>query len=265
MTVHRSNGFPIPSDEVLRLEVMAGFDLFETPPEREFDQITRLAAELMDVPICLISLVGEHEQWLKSHHGLDVQSTPRDTSFCAHTITGDDLFIVHDASEDSRFRANPLVTGPPFIRFYAGAPLITSEGAHLGALCLIDTRPRELAAEQRRLLQRLGDIVSHRFDQRRAQRRSAAADRKEVADLSRERGDLLAQLAIDRQARSDVTSIVAFIDPLAERLRMLALNASIEAARAGVPGRGFSVVANEVKNIADDMREAIRRAEDLLS
>ncbi len=251
--------FPFPADEETRLLRLDEYDLIGTAPELEYDQITRLAAELMGFPICLVSIVGRDEQWLKSRYGLDVDCTPREVAFCAHTISSADLLIVHDAREDPRFSSNPLVTGEPYIVFYAGAPLVTEDGAHLGALCLIDRVPRDFDAEQQALLLRLAAIVAERFNHRRQHRSSHAKSRSEVSRLTEERAALLAKAAAEQETWAQVTTIVESIQPLAERLRLLAINASIEAAHAGDAGRGFAVVASEVKTLADHMRAAIVR------
>lgn len=110
--------------------------------EDRFDRITRTAARLFDVPIALISLVDTDRQWFKSRYGLEVASTTREVSFCGHAIASDAIFVVADALEDDRFRDNPLVTGSPHIRFYAGHPLHARSGHRVGTLCLIDHRPR---------------------------------------------------------------------------------------------------------------------------
>ena len=118
-------------------------EIVYTPAEERFDRITRVAKRLFDVPIVLISLVNEGSQWFKSCQGLTVSETGRDISFCGHTILGKDTFIIPNAAENPDFKDNPLVTGAPHIRFYAGQP-ITFFNHNLGTLCIIDTKPRQL-------------------------------------------------------------------------------------------------------------------------
>lgn len=144
--------------EQQRLKALRRYEILDTPTEGTFDRLTRLGAGLFGAPICLISLVDEYRQWFKSRFGLEATETPREVSFCAHAIGHPaEPFVVPDASDDPRFRSNPLVTGPPYLRFYAGAPLISSEGEALGTFCFIDREPRHepLTPEKTELLQDL--------------------------------------------------------------------------------------------------------------
>ena len=134
--LHESEG------ERRRLVALARYGILDSPPEEAFDRITKLAAHLCDAPISLVSLVDKERQWFKSRMGIDVIETGRDVSFCEHALSGDDVFVVSDASADPRFADNPQVVGLPGIRFYAGAPLIDRSGVALGALCVIDRKPR---------------------------------------------------------------------------------------------------------------------------
>lgn len=149
----------IPHDEQQRLQALNDLQLLDTPTEERFDRLTRLARQMFAVPIALVSLVDEQRQWFKSSQGLDACETGRDISFCGHAILGQEIFEVCDASQDPRFADNPLVSGGPHIRFYAGAPLITGDGYGLGTLCIIDSQPRQLNADERRALRDLADIV----------------------------------------------------------------------------------------------------------
>ncbi|UUX95736.1 GAF domain-containing protein [Aquabacterium sp. J223] len=133
--------------------------VLDTPPEERFDRIARFAADEFGVPIALVSLVDEHRQWLKARVGLDVCETARDISFCGHAVVQDDVLVVEDARTDARFADNPLVTGAPHIRFYAGAPLALPGGQRVGTLCLIDTRPRRLDAHDLEILASLRRLV----------------------------------------------------------------------------------------------------------
>ncbi|MFM5486675.1 GAF domain-containing protein, partial [Aeromonas veronii] len=113
----------VPDNERLRLDALRRLAILDSPAEERFDRITRMARNMFDVPIALVSLVDENRQWFKSCCGLPVLETPRDISFCGHAILGEELFVVEDAAQDPRFSDNPLVTGEPHIRFYAGHPL----------------------------------------------------------------------------------------------------------------------------------------------
>jgi len=136
---------PTPPNEAERLAALYALLLLDTPPEERFDKIVAFAAEEFDVPIALISLLDTDRQWFKAAIGLGTTcETGRDISFCGHAIMRAEIMVVEDALLDQRFADNPLVTGPPHIRFYAGAPLILSNGYALGTLCIIDTRPRQL-------------------------------------------------------------------------------------------------------------------------
>ena len=147
---------PPPPDEIDRLRELQRLHLLDTPHEAMFDELTRLAADICDVPMASISLVDENRQWFKSRIGIDVDQTAREVSFCSHTILGNELLIVKDALNDARFHDNPLVTGSPNIRFYAGMPLTTRNQHNLGSFCVLDHKPRELTPHQRFALEVLG-------------------------------------------------------------------------------------------------------------
>lgn len=153
--------------EAARLAALRRYDILDTPPEPGFDRIVRLASHLLGTPISLVSLVDEKRQWFKARMGLDATETPRSMAFCAHAILGDDVMVVPDAVNDRRFHDNPLVTGAPHIRFYAGAPLCTPEGHRLGTLCVIDQEPRQMDDERRALLADLSALVVDELELRR--------------------------------------------------------------------------------------------------
>ncbi|EDM46292.1 ATP-binding protein [Marinobacter algicola] len=153
-----------PYNEAVRLLALKRTHLLDTSPEERFDRFTRMAKLAFGVPIALVSLVDDKRQWFKSCQGLEARETPRDISFCGHAILSDRLFIVEDTHEDSRFADNPLVTGPPHIRFYAGAQLHSHDGYRLGTLCIIDTRPRTLDHDQRVLLEELARCVDEEIN-----------------------------------------------------------------------------------------------------
>jgi len=148
-----------PRDEKTRLSTLRSLHILDSAPEERFDRLTRMARRMFDVPISLVSLVDAERQWFKSKQGLEVEEGPRETSFCGHAILGDTTLIVPDALEDERFFDNPLVTGEPNIRFYAGVPLRAIDGSKLGTLCLIDTKPRNFEDEDAQLLLDLATIT----------------------------------------------------------------------------------------------------------
>ncbi|MEO5334504.1 MAG: PAS domain S-box protein [Magnetococcus sp. YQC-5] len=146
-------------NESERLQVLHALKILDTPPEERFDRLTRIAQYTLKVPIVLISLIDENRQWFKSRQGLDAIETHRDISFCGHAIHGSEILCVPDALQDFRFADNPLVCQAPNIRFYAGAPLEVTPGQRVGTLCVIDSKPRELTAEQAAILTDLAGCV----------------------------------------------------------------------------------------------------------
>jgi diguanylate cyclase (GGDEF)-like protein/PAS domain S-box-containing protein len=159
--------------EAERLLALAAFDILDTPPEEAFDDLTELAAQLCGTPMALVSLVDAGRQWFKSRHGVSIAATPREQSFCAYALASPDVLVVIDTHLDERFAANPLVTGDPHLRFYAGAPLVTTDGHVLGTLCVLDTVPRALTDLQRRHLVILAAQVLGQLEVRRQARELA--------------------------------------------------------------------------------------------
>ena len=132
---------PLPTNESDRLKALESYSVMDTLPENEYDAITQLASYICGTPIALVSLLDKERQWFKSTVGLGVTETPREISFCQYAIMGEEVYEVTNALENKLFADNPLVTGNPDIRFYAGAPLKDSDGFNLGSLCVIDTVP----------------------------------------------------------------------------------------------------------------------------
>lgn len=158
---------PQPSNESQRLAKLLSYNILDTEGETAYDDITRLVADICDVPIAVVSLVDRDRQWFKSVQGLQANETSREVSFCAHAILQpEEIMVVPDATQDPRFLDNPLVTGEPYIRFYAGAPIVTSDGFALGSLCALGTQPRELSETQRRSLAALSRLVINQIEQR---------------------------------------------------------------------------------------------------
>ena len=165
------------ADEAGRLETLRQYEVLDTAAEQALDDLTALAAQICGTPIALISLVDEHRQWFKSRFGLEATETPRDISFCGHAIQQHDLFIVSDANRDERFAGNPLVTGEPGVRFYAGVPLINTDDVALGTLCVVDRVPRKLTQEQEQALRVLARQAMTHLELRRNVNKLAQSER----------------------------------------------------------------------------------------
>jgi diguanylate cyclase (GGDEF)-like protein len=150
---------PIPIDETCRLRELTTLCILDTLPEERFDRVTRLAARALGVPIALVSLVDRDRQWFKSRQGLDASETGRNISFCGHAILREGALVVPDALRDARFADNPLVTGEPHIRFYAGHPIHGPDGSRVGTLCVIDRQPKHFTEEDNAVLADLAGMI----------------------------------------------------------------------------------------------------------
>lgn len=155
-------------DEGARLAALRRYQILDTPDERAFDDLTRIIAHVCGTPIAVINLIDERRQWFKSEVGLGVRETGRDVSICAHAILREEMLVVPDTTLDGRFADNPLVRGEPYLRFYAGSPLLTPEGHAIGTLCVLDHVPRTLDAAQRHALRALAAQVMALIELRRA-------------------------------------------------------------------------------------------------
>lgn len=151
---------PIPPNEAERLAVLRSLRMVGSVPEPHFDAVCRIAMALFEVPTALISFVEEESQWFKARCGFDASGTSRQDAFCSYTILSNDVLVVEDALADPRFADNPLVTGPPHVRFYAGAPLTMGQGLHVGTLCVLDTRPRSFSVAQCDRLRDLAETLA---------------------------------------------------------------------------------------------------------
>ncbi|WP_213880301.1 PAS domain S-box protein [Pseudomonas sp. dw_358] len=180
---------PPPANEQARLRLLRRLNVLDTPPEEVFDRVTRVVAEMLQLPIALVSLVDENRQWFKSKVGLEACETSRDLAFCAHALHVPDVLVVEDASADPRFFDNPLVTGPLHIRFYAGVPLRSDDGLVLGTLCAIDSRPRHLSPTAAAALRDMAAIVQQELMQRAVTRdlHSVWQDERQARALSETR------------------------------------------------------------------------------
>ena len=214
---------PVPLTEAARLDALRAFAVLDTLPEAVYDDITYLASQICDAPIALVSLIDGHRQWFKSRVGLDATETPRDQAFCAYAIMDPtELMVVPDAHVDERFCDNPNVTGAPYIRFYAGAPLVTADGHGLGTLCVIDRVPRTLGHREANALRALsrqviscleyrravGTIARHALEREAYQEQLLAYQR----ELEAANANLLAQTVTD--SLSGLTNRAAFMRAL---------------------------------------------------
>jgi two-component system sensor histidine kinase/response regulator len=182
---------PLPENEAARLEALRSYNVLDTSPEAAFDDLVRLAAHICGTPMAYISLVDSSRQWFKAKVGDEAAETPREISFCGHAILQQGLMVVGDALEDERFATNPLVTGEPKIRFYAGAPLLTPKGQPIGTICVADREPRSLTPEQGQAL----EILSRQVIQQLELRRNLAELEHTVAERRRAEGHLAVQFA----------------------------------------------------------------------
>ncbi len=202
--------YPVPANEEDRLKALAEYHLMDTPPEESFDRLAGLASRLFDVHIVLVSLMDRDRQFFKAQVGFGVCETSREVSFCAHAIMQDDILIIPDAAKDPRFAVNPLVLGPPFIRFYAGKPLATPTGEKIGTICLIDTKPRrKFTAADRKNLTDLAALVMDRMEMRRLDY---------VKSISQARFENIAATSPDAIICSNSEGEITFWNKSAERL-----------------------------------------------
>lgn len=154
-------------EEAMRLDALERQQITDTPRDEAFDRVVRLACAALSAPIGAITFIESERQWIKAEQGLGVHETARDTSFCTHALTGDEVMVVEDASRDPRFASNPFVTCSGGVRFYAGAPINTREGYKLGTLCVVDHIPREITQRDRDLLKDMADVVVSEMELRR--------------------------------------------------------------------------------------------------
>lgn len=211
--------------EAQRLAALGAYGILDTPPEDDLNDLVRLAAQICAAPIALISLVDERRQWFKAAYGTNLVETAREFSFCAHAIQGPDLFVVPDATRHAAFANNPLVLGEPKIRLYAGAPLVTPDGAALGTLCVIDREARDLSPDQANALSVLSRHVMAQFElKRRAQERN----RINRALLSLLEDERLAEAAVRESEalnRAVLDSLPSGIAVLDSTSKLVAVNA----------------------------------------
>lgn len=207
-----------PSNEQERLQALKSYEILDTVPEKDFDDITLLASQICDVPIALISIVENDRQWFKSKIGMQASETSRQDSFCAHTILQKDTLVVPDSHTDDRFFDNPCVLGEPHIRFYAGAPLVTKDGFTIGSLCIIDQKPREITSSQIKSLESLARQVVNQLELRRSLKNLEASKKelqiaKEKAEEAyRVKGEFLANMS--HEIRTPMNGIIGLTELL---------------------------------------------------
>jgi signal transduction histidine kinase len=173
------DSYPKLPDEVARLQELESYSILDTLPDSDYDNLTAIASEICNTPVSLISLVDNNRQWFKSHHGLEVSETPREYSFCAHAIERpSQVLVIPDARRDKRFLNNPLVTGDPYIVFYAGVPLVGENGSPLGTLCIIDKKPRRLTESQKQSLEALANQVMKLLELRKSKHKLQRANQQ---------------------------------------------------------------------------------------
>ena len=200
-----------PKNELERISCVKKYNLLDTLPESDFDNITSLVATICDVPISLITLLDTDRNFLKSHHGVDIQESPRDISFCGHAILQeDDIFIVEDAREDIRFKDNPLVDGFKAI-FYAGVPLRNTDGLALGTLCIYDHKPRQLTKLQKKALITIAKQVINLFDLK-LNNRLLADSKQELLDRNAELNKFASHVSHDlKSPLANIMSLTSFL------------------------------------------------------
>jgi len=267
---------PVPGYEAARLQALRRLAILDTPGEARFDRITQMAARVFGTGTALIGLVDAEHLWFKSTHGLDLEKTPRGTSFCAHVITSEAVMTIEDAAQDPRFADNPLVAAPPHIRFYAGVALRTLDDFAVGTLCLMDRAPRRFASEDQTLLQVLGSWAQSELNITEARNAFTAAHESSV------RLQALVDHISDALIVCDAAGCIESCNPAAERLfgypraRLLGSNVRMlmqepyHSAAAGhqlyladYAARRF--VAGEFARGADGSQVAIERRVDVLS
>lgn len=201
-----------------RIQSLKKYDILDTPPDGSFDRITKLAAELLNVPIAIVTLVDTDRIWFKSRYGLDVQQIGRDPGLCASAILSDDIYEVDDARTDPRTLANPLVASEFGLRFYAAVPLKVKDGHNLGTLCVIDKHPRHLTETQKKILQYLADILIDQLELRLAARTAIYQQNQVLSIAAHDLKNPLTTLSVwaelARDAKNDAGQLEKMLDKI---------------------------------------------------
>lgn len=206
---------PSHPDQQARLVALRGYDILDTEPEGDFDEIVRVVSDVCGMPVSLVSLVDQNRQWFKAKTGLAISETPLEASVCAHGILQPDLLEIGDLTKDVRTIDNPIVAGDPKFRFYAGAALVNNEGLPLGMLCVLDYKPRQLTEAQRDLLRVMAKLVMQQIELRRSLKQEKAAHVRAQEFLDRAnalltRNETLRQ-EIDHRVKNSLTQVAAFL------------------------------------------------------
>ncbi|BCJ45719.1 sensor histidine kinase [Actinoplanes ianthinogenes] len=196
-----------------RLAALRGYDILDTPQESDFDDIVALAAQLCDKPIAMVSLVDEERQWFKARLGTDLCGSARDDSICAHAMYSDDVMQIPDARSDARFAGMPTVAGPPYVRFYAGAPLVTPFGRPLGTLCVADGEPGLLTPAQQHGLRALARHVVNQLELRKYARDMRSLNDR-LRDAEQIKDEFIAR--VNHELRTPITSIHGYLEVLGD-------------------------------------------------
>jgi signal transduction histidine kinase len=205
---------PIPVNEAERLKAVEDYLLTGTMPEKDFDDIARIASEICNVPIALITILGEDKQWFKAHYGTDFDEMPRDIAFCSYAIMEPDRpLVVTDLRLDERFREHPLVVGPTQVVFYAGVTMRDQDGYAVGTICIVDQKPQQLDERQLAMLQSLANTVSQMFELRRKVKKLEAVQKK-LEDLNQEVSEIAYVLSHDM--KSPLNGIVSLLEVIQE-------------------------------------------------
>ncbi|APE18196.1 sensor domain-containing diguanylate cyclase [Mycolicibacterium pallens] len=237
-------GFPIPANERERLNVLADYNIMDSLPEQAYNDFAKLASAICGTPIALITLLDEQRQWFKANIGLGVSETPRSQAFCAHAIMNpDEVMTVEDARADERFVSNPLVTGDPGIRFYAGAPLVAPTGEALGTICVIDRQPRTLTETQREALEILSREIIVQLELRRSIEtlEQAVLDQEKYVELLQEYQRDIEKVRVHLESQS-VTDVLTGV----KNRRSFDITLEEECMRAQSRGNTVSLVMIDV-------------------
>ncbi|AMJ95496.1 hybrid sensor histidine kinase/response regulator [Alteromonas stellipolaris] len=233
----------VPENEEQRLRELLSYDVLDTDAEQLFDDLTQLASQICDSPIALISLVDPNRQWFKSRVGIEATETSRNIAFCSHAILQREVFEVSNAKEDPRFHDNPLVTGEPNIRFYAGAPLITPSGHAIGTLCAIGDKPKTLTNLQRSALKTLSESVVAHLELKRKNR--------ELERTSQFKSDFLSY--ISHEIRTPLNAINTFSHLLEGEAKQYSLPANFSDSLGHISKSGERLL--EIVNSVLDMKQ----------
>ncbi|MFC7528005.1 GAF domain-containing protein [Actinoplanes sp. GCM10030250] len=239
---------PLPDNEIERLAALYSLDILDSPAEKDFDDIVALAAGVCEAPMAMVSLVDADRQWAKASTGSELAETSRDVSFCAHAILGRDLLLVPDARDDARFADNPAVAAPNGVRFYAGAPLMTTDGFALGTLCVMDTVTRHLDIEQQQALRALARQVTAQLELRRYAFALANTTAR-LQELERRKDDLAG--LVGGELRSSLRLMSAYLERLGDTGFHDAEMGDLVGRATAAHVRGFRELIDHLTTMAD--------------